>query len=182
MIGSFLVSAEQLGKLTAEIHHAFASDSNNPNFAPEQFTSFYQRSVYQYMRNQTGQILLRLKQHISGLSPEIQQLAQTVINREDRIMGSLASVVDRKITAMRTRCYGDYHLEHILFTGKDFVVVNFEGEPVRPLNERRMKRSPLRDIAGMLESFYYVVNVALREEIKNGMIRPENLMSMEQWS
>ena len=182
LIGSYLGLAEQLGQLTADIHQTLASDSNNPNFAPEQFTSFYQRSVYQYMRNQTGQILLRLKKHLSKLSPETQQLAQTVINCEGRILGRLASVVDRKITAMRTRCHGDYHLEHVLFTGKSFVAINFEGEPVRPLNERQMKRSPLRDVAGMLESFYYVVNVALREEIQSGMIRPENLILMEQWS
>ncbi len=182
LIGSYLGLAEQLGKLTAEIHHALASDSEHPNFVPEQFTAFDQRSAYQYMRNQAGKTLLKLKKHLSGFSQDIQQLAQSVINRQDRIMGNLSSVVERKITAMRTRCHGDYHLEHVLFTGKDFVIVNFEGEPVRPLNERRMKRSPLRDVASMLESFYYVANVALREEIKNGMIRPENLLAMEQWS
>ncbi len=182
LIGSYVGLAENLGKRTGEIHHALASDSNNPNFAPEQFTPFYQRSVYQYHRNQTGKILLKLKKHLLQFPQELQQLAQTVINRQDRIMGQLGLVVERKITAMRTRCHGDYHLEHILFTGKDFVIVNFEGEPMRPLNERQMKRSPLRDVAAMLESFYYVVNVALREEIKNGMIRPENLLAMEQWS
>ncbi|NES93252.1 MAG: alpha-amylase, partial [Okeania sp. SIO2B9] len=118
----------------------------------------------------------------SGFSQDKQQLAKNVINRQDQIMTHLGSVVERKITAMRTRCHGDYHLENVLFTGKDFVVVNFEGEGVRPLNERRMKRSLLRDIAIMLESFYYAANVALQEEIKNGMIRPENLLAMEQWS
>lgn len=182
LIGSYISLAEQLGKLTGEIHHVLASDSDNPNFAPEQFTPFYQRSVYQYMRNQTGKVLLKLKKHLPQFSQDTQQVAQTVMNRQDIIMTRLGSVVERKITAMRTRCHGDYHLEHVLFTGKDFVIVNFEGEPVRPLNERRMKRSLLRDIASMLESFYYVANFALREEIKNGMIRPENLLAMEQWS
>ncbi|GGA04025.1 phosphotransferase [Okeania sp. KiyG1] len=182
VIGSYINVAENLGKVTADIHRALASDLENPNFAPEQFTPFYQRSVYQYMRNQTGRILLKLKKHLSGFPQDKQQLAKSVINRQDQIMTHLGSVVERKITAMRTRCHGDYHLENVLFTGKDFVVVNFEGEGVRPLNERRMKRSLLRDIAIMLESFYYAANVALREEIKNGMIRPENLLAMEQWS
>ncbi|NEQ72921.1 MAG: maltose alpha-D-glucosyltransferase [Okeania sp. SIO2C9] len=182
VIGSYINVAENLGKVTADIHCTLASDLENPNFAPEQFTPFYQRSVYQYMRNQTGRILLKLKKHLSGFSQDKQQLAKNVINRQDQIMKHLGSVVERKITAMRTRCHGDYHLENVLFTGKDFVVVNFEGEGVRPLNERRMKRSLLRDIAIMLESFYYAANVALREEIKNGMIRPENLLAMEQWS
>ncbi|MEM1170263.1 MAG: maltose alpha-D-glucosyltransferase [Cyanobacteria bacterium P01_H01_bin.35] len=182
VIGSYINLAENLGKVTADIHHALASDTDNPNFSPEQFTPFYQRSVYQYMRNQTGRILLKLKKHLSGFSQDTEQLAKSVINRQDRIMEHLGSVVERKITAMRTRCHGDYHLENILFTGKDFVIINFEGEAARPLNERRMKRSLLRDIAVMLESFYYAANAALREEIKNGMIRPENILAMEQWS
>ncbi|MGD1700661.1 maltose alpha-D-glucosyltransferase [Dapis sp. BLCC M229] len=182
LIGSYINLAEKLGKATADIHHALASDSENPNFSPEQFTPFYQRSVYQYMRNQTGKTLLKLKKHLSELSQNTQQLAKSVINRQDRIMEHLSSVVERKITAMRTRCHGDYHLENVLFTGKDFVVINFEGEATRPLNERRMKRSLLRDIAVMLESFYYAANVALREEVKNGMIRSENMLAMEQWS
>ncbi|MGD1716871.1 maltose alpha-D-glucosyltransferase [Dapis sp. BLCC M172] len=182
VIGSYINVAENLGKVTADIHNALASDSENPNFSPEQFTPFYQRSVYQYMRNQTGKILLKLKKHLSKFSEDTQQLAKSVINRQDIIMEHLGSVVERKITAIRTRCHGDYHLENVLFTGKDFVIINFEGEATRPLNERRMKRSLLRDIAVMLESFYYAANVALREEIKNGMIRPENILAMEQWS
>ncbi|NES04431.1 MAG: maltose alpha-D-glucosyltransferase [Okeania sp. SIO2F4] len=181
-IGSYINLAENLGKVTADIHQALASDLENPNFSPEQFTPFYQRSVYQYMRNQTGKILLKLKKHLPKFSQDTQQLAKNVINRQDRIMEHLSSVVERKITAMRTRCHGDYHLENVLFTGKDFVIINFEGEATRPLNERRMKRSLLRDIAVMLESFYYAANVALREEIKNGMIRSENILAMEQWS
>ncbi|MEB3340282.1 maltose alpha-D-glucosyltransferase [Okeania sp.] len=183
MIGSYLNSAENLGKLTADIHHALASDSENPNFSPEQFTPFYQRSIYQYIRNQTGKTLLKLKKHLPEFSQDTQQLAKSVINRQDRILESLNLVVERKIpTAMRTRCHGDYHLQNVLFTGKDFVIINFEGEATRPLNERRMKRSLLRDIAVMLGSFYYAANVAFREEIKGGMIRSENLLAMEQWS
>ena len=180
LIGLYLGSIELLGQRTAEVHKAL-SDSDNPDFAPEPFTSFYQRSIYQYKRNLAGQVLLDLKKEMPTLSPEDRQLAQTVINRQEQLMRKLASVLDQKITAMRIRCHGDYHLENVLYTGKDFVIVNFEGEPQRPLSERRMKRSPLRDVAGMLQSFYYAAAVALREEIKNGTIRPENVMLMEQW-
>ena len=120
VIGSYLNVAENLGKVTADIHRALASDLENPNFAPEQFTPFYQRSVYQYMRNQTGRILLKLKKHLSGFSQDKQQLAKNVINRQDQVMRHLGSVVERKITAMRTRCHGDYHLENVLFYRKRF--------------------------------------------------------------
>jgi maltose alpha-D-glucosyltransferase/alpha-amylase len=180
LIGLYLNSAQLLGERTAEIHKAL-SDSENPDFAPEPFTSFYQRSIYQYKRNLAGQVLLDLKQEMPKLSPEVRQLAQTVINRKEQLMSKFASVLDLKITAMRTRCHGDFHLENVLYTGKNFVIINFEGEPPRPLSERRMKRSPLRDVAGMLQSFYYAATIALREEIKNGTIRSENVMLMEQW-
>jgi len=180
LIGLYLGSVELLGQRTAEVHKAL-SDSDNPDFAPEPFTSFYQRSIYQYKRNLAGQVLLDLKKAMPQLSPEDKQLAQTVINRQEQLMLRLSSVLDQKITAMRIRCHGDYHLENVLYTGKDFTIINFEGEPQRPLSERRMKRSPLRDVAGMVQSFYYAAAVALREEIQNGTIRPENVMLMEQW-
>ncbi len=61
------------------------------------------------------------------------------------------------------RCHGDYHLGQTLYTGNDFIILDFEGEPARTLAERRSKRSPLKDVAGMLRSFDYAVHVALRE-------------------
>jgi maltose alpha-D-glucosyltransferase/alpha-amylase len=69
-----------------------------------------------------------------------------------------------KITASRIRCHGDYHLGQALFTGKDFVIIDFEGEPARSLSERRLKRSPLRDIAGMIRSFHYAAQTALNKQ------------------
>lgn len=181
-IGSYLASAQILGQSTAELHIALASDSDNPNFAPEPFSSLYQRSIYQYARNLAGQVLLVLKQRLKTLPPNTQQLGQSVLNRQDQVMGRFQLVLNQKITALRTRCHGDYHLGRVLYTGKDFIITDFEGEPGRSLGERRIKRSPLRDVAGMLQSFYYAVTQALRNEVENGMIRPEILPVMEQWA
>jgi maltose alpha-D-glucosyltransferase/alpha-amylase len=109
-------------------------------------------------------------------------LAQAVLNRQDQIMGRFQLVLNQKITALRTRCHGDYHLGQVLYTGKDFIIIDFEGEPARNLSERRMKRSPIRDVAGMLQSFNYAANMALRNEIESGMITPNALPIMEQWA
>jgi maltose alpha-D-glucosyltransferase/alpha-amylase len=182
IIGSYLASAELLGQRTAELHLALTSEPENPDFAPEVFTSFYQRSIYQYMRNLSGQVLLLLKKRLTHLSADTRQLAQAVLNRQEQLMESFKSVLNLKITGQRTRCHGDYHLGQVLYTGKDFIIIDFEGEPARPMSERRMKRSPLRDVAGMLQSFNYAVTLARRNELESGMVRPENLPLMEQWS
>jgi maltose alpha-D-glucosyltransferase/alpha-amylase len=182
LIGPYLASAELLGQRTAELHLALASDTENPAFAPESFTSFYQRSIYQYMRNLAGRTLLLLKKRLSKLPPETQKLGQILLNREDFLMERFKSILNLRITADRIRCHGDFHFGQVLYTGKDFVIIDFEGERNRPLSERRMKRSPLRDVAGMLQSFNYAVTTALRNEVESGMIRPENLSEMQQWA
>lgn len=181
VIGSYLANAKLLGRCTAELHIALASDTENPDFAPEPFSSFYQRSIYQYARNLSGQTLLLLKQRLKLLPAKTQELARAVLNRQDHLMSRFQLVLNQKITAMRTRTHGDYHLGQVLYTGKDFVIIDFEGEPTRTLSERRMKRSPLRDVAEMLQSFGYAADVALRNEVESGMIRPEMLPVMEQW-
>ncbi|HIK33766.1 MAG TPA: maltose alpha-D-glucosyltransferase [Oscillatoriales cyanobacterium M4454_W2019_049] len=178
-IGSYLGSAQLLGQRTAELHIALASDADNPDFAPEPFTSFYQRSIYQYNRNLAGKTLLTLKQHLGQLNETVQPLAQTVLNRQELILERFRLVIDRKISATRTRTHGKYRLGQVLYTGKDFIIIDFKGETDRPLNERRMKRSPLRDVAGMLQSFSYASKVALRNEIESGTITPRDRGIME---
>jgi maltose alpha-D-glucosyltransferase/alpha-amylase len=181
-IGSYLITAELLGQRTAELHLALFSDTRDPNFAPEPFSSFYQRSIYQYMRNLSGQVLLLLKKQLNQLPPETQHLAQMVLNQRDILLGRFRFVLDQKITAMRTRCHGNYSLKEVLYTGKDFVIIDFEGEPERPLSERRMKRSPLRDVAGMIHSLYDASRIAFLNEVESGMVREENYHLMDQWA
>lgn len=181
-IGAYLTSIQLLGQSTADLHIALASDLDRPDFAPERFSTFYQRSIYQYARNLAGQVLLLLKQRLKLLPPDTQKLAQAVLNRQEEFMDRFQLVLNQKITAMRIRCHGDYHLGRVLYTGKDFVVVDFEGEPGRTLSDRRIKRSPLRDIASMLLSFNYATTQAIRNEVESGMFRSDNIPVMEAWS
>jgi len=126
--------------------------------------------------------LLLLKKRLSQMPPETQKLGQNLLNCEDLLMERFKSILNLRITADRIRCHGDFHFGKVLYTGKDFVIINFGGERNRPLSERRMKRSPLRDVAGMLQSFNYAVTLGLRNEVESGMIRPENLSEMQQWA
>jgi maltose alpha-D-glucosyltransferase/alpha-amylase len=181
-IGSYLESVRILAKRTAELHIALAADTDNKDFAPEPFSSLYQRSIYQSMRNLAGQVFPLLAKQMRKFSETEAKLARVVKDQEDEIMSRFRLVLEQKITALRTRCHGDYHLGQVLFTGKDFVIIDFEGEPARSLGERRLKRFPLRDVAGMLRSFHYAVNMALRQQLDSGLINEDNRSAMMRWA
>jgi maltose alpha-D-glucosyltransferase/alpha-amylase len=155
-MADYLDRARLLGRRTAELHLALASDNDDPAFAPEPITPFYQRSVYQTMRSVTVQNFRLLR----TLSDEIPEAVQ-ILDLEGDVVRRLQRVLEPKINATRIRIHGDYHLGQVLYTGKDFVIIDFEGEPARPLSERRIKRSPLQDVAGMLRSLNYAAYSAL---------------------
>jgi maltose alpha-D-glucosyltransferase/alpha-amylase len=171
LIGTYLASVALLGQRTGELHVALASENQDPDFAPEAFTPFYRRAVYQSMRTLADRALAALRERVKTMPEEERGDAERVLGLKNEILNRFRYIVDQKITAMRIRCHGDYHLGQVLFTGKDFVITDFEGEPAQPLGERRSKRSPLRDVAGMLRSFDYAALSAL----KSADFRPEDL-------
>src|SRR5690606_30233362 len=124
---------------TAELHVVLASDSENKDFAPEPFTPFYQRSLYQSMRNLCVQTTQLLKRRLKTLPVELVPDAEKVLSRSDDMVKKFRAVADQPIRAKRIRCHGDYHLGQVLYTGRDFIILDFEGEPARPLSARRIK-------------------------------------------
>ena len=181
LIGSYLLSARRLGERTAEFHLAMASNVENPAFAPEPFSPFYQRSLYQSMRNLTAQTFSLMQKRVRTLPEAVRDPAREVLEMEARILKRFQAILDRKITAMRIRVHGDYHLGQVLFTGKEFVLIDFEGEPARSLSDRRIKRSPVRDVAGMLRSFHYASYAPLIGEV-GGSVRSGDVKSLEPWA
>ncbi|MEW5693720.1 MAG: maltose alpha-D-glucosyltransferase, partial [Candidatus Hydrogenedentota bacterium] len=176
---TFLGMIKLLGIRTAELHLALTSVSDNPDFVPEHFSMLYQRSVYQSMRNQTRRAFSLLLKNINDLPRDIQDDAQFVLKSEKNIINYFQKIYQNKLSVLKMRIHGNYHLEQILFTGKDFIIADFEGDTTRPISERRLKRSPLRDIAGIIRSFHYV---ALKVLYQHPSIRKEDMDYLEDWA
>jgi maltose alpha-D-glucosyltransferase/alpha-amylase len=182
-IGTYAEAARLLGQRTGELHVALASAPEDPDFAPEAFSKLYQRSLYQSTRNLTRRVFQMLGRTLKRLPESLQSEAKEVLDKEGEILDCFQSVTRKKISAMRLRCHGDYHLGQVLWTGKDFVIMDFEGEPARPINERRIKRSPLRDVAGMLRSFHYAAYSGLFDfRERRGLVVEEELEAMYFWA
>jgi maltose alpha-D-glucosyltransferase / alpha-amylase len=180
IVGTHLEDARLLGRRTAELHVALSGGYDDPAFAPEPFTLFYQRSLYQSMRNLTGKVMQSLRVRRSALEADLPELP-TLLDGEPRLLDRFHRLLTRKLDVVRIRTHGDYHLGQVLFTGRDFVITDFEGEPARPLSERRMKRSPLRDVAGMLRSFHYAASTARIEAERAGLLHREASDRAELW-
>jgi maltose alpha-D-glucosyltransferase/alpha-amylase len=182
-IGTYLPTVRLLGERTAELHIALASAApDNAAFAPEPFSTLHQRSLYESMRTTAARTFQLLRQRLGELAPDAREAAAAVLAAQEKVRERFALLLGPKVTATRIRTHGDYHLGQVLYTGKDFVILDFEGEPARPLSERRLKRSPLRDVAGMLRSFQYAAFARLFEESESGLIQRPEVPVFESWS
>jgi maltose alpha-D-glucosyltransferase/alpha-amylase len=164
LIGPYLESGVRIGQRTAELHVALANVQNNPDFTPEPFSLEYRRSRYESMCRLASQTSSLLKGRLNDLPSDTEQEARLVVNSEPQILDRFRDFFELETSALRIRCHGDYHLGQVLYTGQDFVISDFEGEPARPLSERRMKHTPIMDLAGMLRSFHYAPYAALSRQ------------------
>ncbi|MFL6537756.1 MAG: maltose alpha-D-glucosyltransferase [Chthoniobacterales bacterium] len=176
--GVYPERAKLLGQRTGEMHRALASIEDDKLFAPEPFNAMAQRSVFQNMRALTRRVLVLLQKKVSSLPEKFRGEAAEVLAAEKTILEQERRVLDRRSVATKIRIHGDYHLGQVLYTGKDFIILDFEGEPARALSERKLKRSALRDVAGMVRSFQYAAYSALWQPA----MRSEDIPFLEAWA
>jgi maltose alpha-D-glucosyltransferase/alpha-amylase len=180
MIGrGFYERLVRLAQRTAEMHQALASDKSNPAFAPEQITPNYQRSLYSSFRKLVRDRFKLLESAIPRIDPSIRDLARKVLALEDEILNCFAEVNQQRISGEKIRVHGDFHLGQVLFTGTDFVIIDFEGEPSVSFNERRLKKSPFKDVAGMMRSLHYA---ALGKILLNNTYSKADVEVLEKWA
>jgi maltose alpha-D-glucosyltransferase/alpha-amylase len=178
-VGIALDSAATLGKRTAQLHLALAAPTQDASFTPEPFTPSDVQNLLAGLREQAVRALDLLKDSVAGLPDEFIDLAALVLSLRGRILNSFRLAVEGSALGQRIRIHGDYHLGQVLQVKTDYVILDFEGEPARPLAERRAKFSPLKDVAGMLRSLSYAAYSGL---INHSARRPEDWKSLEPWA
>jgi maltose alpha-D-glucosyltransferase / alpha-amylase len=177
--GVHLEVIRMLGERTAEMHLALAQDLDSPDFAPEPFSLQHQRSVFQSIRSETKHTMALLTRTLLTLDDYAKNLAQQVLDHADVLATCHDFLLHEPIDVKKIRIHGDYHLGQLLFNGKDFIILDFEGEPARPIGERRLKRCALIDVAGMLRSFHYAAHYGLLE---SRTVRPSDQTLLEAYA
>jgi len=150
----FIGNIGLLGKRTGELHAALSSSRGIHAFTPEPFSSLYQRSIYQSLRSNIRSAFRNLRKKVSQADQKLKDKVIALLNIESSLLNYAGKILKMKIEGKKIRIHGDYNLKQILFTGKDFMIQNFEGNPNYAASERRLRRSALRDIAELIYSIY----------------------------
>lgn len=176
--GLFLEMMALLGRRTGELHLALAAGGSDPALKPEAFSRLYQRSLYQSLRSLLRRVLGGATSALRSADEETAPLLQGFLDRESAILERFGAITGQRIVADKIRIHGDYHLEQVLFTGRDFVIIDLEGEPARDVSERRLKFSAFRDVAGMIRSFHYAIYGRYLQAVA---LRPADAGALQPW-
>jgi maltose alpha-D-glucosyltransferase/alpha-amylase len=182
LTGGYLELAHRLGTRTAELHLALTDFGAGSDFVPEPFSDHYRQGLFHGITGLATRSFQLLRERVASIPEAAAAEARTLLDREEELKKRLTKLRTTRIDAVRIRHHGDYHLGQVLYTGQDFVIIDFEGEPGRPLSERRLKRSPLRDATGMIRSFDYAASAALFGQVPGLTPRPDAADRVAIWA
>jgi maltose alpha-D-glucosyltransferase/alpha-amylase len=164
--GGYMALMRTLATRTAQLHQAFALRTGDPAFEPEPVTESDLAQWKQRVRDEADASLELLGQRLRELTLPPRTDARTLIGQREQLMAQIESYSLAPGGVLKTRHHGDFHLGQVLLTKNDFLITDFEGEPTRTFEARRVKHSALRDLAGMLRSFNYARWTALRRGVR----------------
>jgi trehalose synthase-fused probable maltokinase len=155
---------ELLAARTAEMHLALYSPGSAEAFAPKNFDEQYRQFLGNRIKKLLESRYIMVLDSYTAMDAESQKLAWDFMEAKELIDEFLEEILKKDLQSLRTRIHGDYHLGQILATENDFIIIDFEGEPESSINERKIKHSPLKDVAGMIRSFHYAISSKFQSE------------------
>ena len=175
----FMEMVGLLGQRTAEMHKALSSIKNDNRFAEDKFSLLYQKSLYQSFRTTVKRSFNQIKSSRKNLDQAQKTLLDEILDKENALLSAVKQALEAgKMRASKLKIHGNYHLGQVLFTGKDFMITDFEGENVRSLSARNLKHCPLKDVAYMLRSFHYAIYMGHQTYSAR---MPEHAALLEPW-
>ncbi len=168
--GAHIEHIRLLAQRTAEMHLALGTDCQHQDFEPEAFSLHYQRSLFSALKSLVRSAYDPLKKHLHEFPENHQEEINIFLGLKDTLLQKMKEIYDHKIDAVKIRPHGNYDLDSILFKDGDFVITNFEGDSSFSLTERRLRKSPLTDLASLLNSFHYVAYSALLQNEPSGRL------------
>jgi maltose alpha-D-glucosyltransferase/alpha-amylase len=178
-MGLYLEAVATLGRRTAEMHRTLAAESEDPAFRPQPFDQGDLGLLAHQFRARAGDGLDGLKSRLATLPDDLVELVGLLLARRRQVLDTFRRLEETEVVLQKIRIHGDYHLGQVLRARGDFVVLDFEGEPARPPEERRELQSPLKDVAGMVRSFSYAAHAALSTCLAR---RPQDADTLEPWA
>ncbi len=170
--------ASLLGKRTAELHLALGKDAKNPDFGPEQFDKTMQQSYCDSLQKLLIQKFDLLQRNLARIPESMQAKATEMLDDRENVIEFIQKITTQPAIGTGIRTHGDFHLGQVLVAGNDLVILDFEGEPDKPFNQRRKKTSPLKDVAGMMRSYRYAAYAVLLTKFENAPQRQESLFTV----
>ncbi|GAB3694411.1 hypothetical protein GCM10027592_15290 [Spirosoma flavus] len=178
---------ELLGRRTGELHCALYKPGAEAAFAPEPFTDAYRQFLIKRFEDLLNQRYALLIDNYTKLDPQAQRLAWVFMEAKEMIETFIDDFRNRPLDSLRIRIHGDYHLGQVLAVSGatsqgDFVIIDFEGEPESSIAERKIKHSPLKDVAGMIRSYHYAVSAKLFNSTETEGLDPNHLQRVsDRW-